>query len=161
LEDFRERIETQESLRRSQQYLTQKDYEAALKENERILSLSLNRPPSDEALFNLGTIYAHYENPRRNYEKSLFFFRTLVKNYPKSLLLDQAKTWAELLEENRRFNNELENIRQTVEKSERENQRLKRENQRVNSVIEGLKKMITKSKQVDIEVEQKKREEVR
>jgi len=161
------------------------DYEAAIKENEKVLSLSADNPPSDEALFNLGIIYAHYGNPQSNYGKSIYFFKKLLKDYPKSSLLGGAKIWAKLLEENQRFNKELEKLTQIIEKSKSENQRLnnkieenqrfnkelekltqiieksKSENQRLNNKIKGLKQMIAESKQVDIEVEQKKREETR
>jgi len=133
----------------------------------------------------LGIIYAHYGNPRNNYGKSIYFFKKLVKDYPKSSLFGEAKIWAKLLEENQRFNKDLEKLTQIIEKSKSENQRLnneiaenqrinkelekltqiieksKSEKQRLNNKIKGLKQMITESKQVDIEVEQKKREETR
>jgi tetratricopeptide (TPR) repeat protein len=161
------------------------DYEAAIKENEKVLYLSADNPPSDDALFNLGIIYAHYGNPQSNYGKSIYFFKKLLKDYPKSSLLGEATIWAKLLEENQRFNKELEKLTQIIEKSKSENQRLnnkieenqrfnkelekltqiieksKSENQRLDNKIKGLKQMIAESKQVDIEVEQKKREETR
>ena len=152
--DVMEKGETRDPLLRSKRYLVWGDYEAAIKENEKVLSLSADNPPSDEALFNLGIIYAHFGNPQSNYEKSIHFFKKLVKDYPKSSLFGEAKIWAKLLEENQRFNKELEKLTQIIEKS-------KSENQKLNNKIKGLKQMITESKQVDIEVEQKKREETR
>ena len=152
--DIIEHKEARDPLLRSKRYLVWGDYEAAIKENEKVLSLSADKPPSDEALFNLGIIYAHYGNPRNNYGKSIYFFKKLVKDYPKSSLFGEAKIWAKLLEENQRFNKDLEKLTQIIEKS-------KSENQRLNNKIKGLKQMIAESKQVDIEVEQKKREETR
>ncbi len=183
--DIIEHKEARDPLLRSKRYLVWGDYEAAIKENEKVLSLSADKPPSDEALFNLGIIYAHYGSPRNNYGKSIYFFKKLVKDYPKSSLFGEAKIWAKLLEENQRFNKDLEKLTQIIEKSKSENQRLnneiaenqrinkelekltqiieksKSEKQRLNNKIKGLKQMITESKQVDIEVEQKKREETR
>ncbi len=185
LHDIRKQKETRDSLLRSKRYLVWGDYEAAIKENEKVLSLSANNTPSDEALFNLVIIYSHYGNPQSNYGKSIYFFKKLLKDYPKSSLLGGAKIGAKLLEENQRFNKELEKLTQIIEKSKSENQRLnneiaenqrinkelekltqiieksKSEKQRLNNKIKGLKQMITESKQVDIEVEQKKREETR
>ncbi len=125
--DIIEHKEARDPLLRSKRYLVWGDYEAAIKENEKVLSLSANNPPSDEALFNLGIIYAHYGNPQSNYGKSIYFFKKLLKNYPKSSLLGGAKIGAKLLEENQRFNKELEKLTQIIEKSKSENQRLNNE----------------------------------
>jgi tetratricopeptide (TPR) repeat protein len=112
-----------EHLLRGQKLLAQGDYEGALKENQKVLSMSTSRPPEDEALFNMGLIYAHLGNPGKDVGKSVDFFNKLIKDYPKSPLAEQAKIWVEMLKEN-----------------------------------EALYLVIQKLKQVDIEVEEKKRE---
>ena len=112
-----------EHLLRGQRLLAQGDYESALNENQKVLSMCTQRSPEDEALFNMGLIYAHSGNPRKDLGKSLDFFNKLIKDYPKSPLAEQAKVWIELLKEN-----------------------------------EELNRVIQKLKQVDIEVEEKKRE---
>jgi len=112
-----------EHLLRGQKLLAQGDYEGALKENQKVLSMSTHRPPEDEALFNMGLIYAHLGNPGKDVGKSVDFFNKLIKDYPKSPLAEQAKIWVEMLKEN-----------------------------------EALSLVIQKLKQVDIEVEEKKRE---
>jgi len=100
----------------SQELLTGGDYEKALKENQKVLSLSAKRPPGDAALFNMGLIYAHDSNPKKDYKKSLGFFTKLIKEFPQSPLVEQAKIWVSVLD------------------------------------------VIEKSKQVDIEIEKKKKE---
>ena len=110
-------------LLRSQKQLAQGDFEGALNENQKVLSLSPRRPPEDEALFNLGLIYALCGNPKKDYEKSLGFFRRLIKDHPKSPFTEQAKAWVEMIQENQK-----------------------------------LSQVIEKSKQVDLEIEEKKRE---
>ena len=107
---------------RSQKLLAQGDFEGALNENQKVLSLSSRRSPEDEALFNLGLIYVLPGNPKKDIEKSLDFFRRLIKDHPKSPFTEQAKAWVEMIQEN----------------------------QKLNQVIE-------KSKQVDLEIEEKKR----
>ncbi len=102
------------------------DYPGALKENQKVLSLSGKKSPRDQALFNMGLIYAHAENPQRDIPKALHLFRKILKDYPGSPLTVEAKVFAGVLQENEKLN-------QTVEKS----------------------------KQVDIEVEEKKREKAR
>ena len=114
----------------SQKLLAEGKYEGALKENQRILSLSGQNPPGDEALFNIGLIHAHPGNTKKDYGKSLTFFRRLIKEYPQSSWVEQAKTWAGVLQEN----------------------------EKLSRSIEELSRVIEKSKQVDIEIEEKKRE---
>jgi len=130
LKEMEAKRETPEYFITAQKLLDQGDYEGALRENEKVLSLYDNIPPGDEALFNIGLIYAHYGYPKRDYKKSLDLFKRLVKTFPQSPLAGQAKLWIGILQENERLNRE----------------------------IEELNKTIKKSKQVDIEIEEKKKE---
>jgi len=104
--------EGREHILRSQKFLAQGNYEAAISENKKILSLPDSRSPKDEALFNLGLIYAHFGNPQQDLEKSIEFFKTLIKNYPKSPLTEQAKIWVEILQENEGLNHLLQRLKQ-------------------------------------------------
>jgi len=104
--------EGREHLLRSQKFLAQGNYEGAITENKKILSLPDSKSPKDEALFNLGLIYAHFGNPQQDLQKSVEFFKMLMKNYPKSLLADQAKVWVEILEENVGLNHLLQKLKQ-------------------------------------------------
>ncbi len=135
----------------AQKLLDQGDYEGSLKENLKVLSLFENNPPGDEALFNVGLIYAHYGNPKRDYKKSLDLFRRLVKLFSQSPLVGQAKIWIGILQENERLNREIEESNQMMKKSRQENEKLNRQ-------IEELNETIKKSKQVDTEIDEKKKE---
>ena len=117
----------------SQKLLAEGNYEGALKENQRILSLSGQNPPGDEALFNMGLIHAHPGYPKRDTTKSLALFRRLIKDYPPSPWVEQAKAWAAVLQEN----------------------------EKLSRSVEELNRVIEKSKQVDIEIEEKKREKAK
>lgn len=117
----------------SQKFLAEGNYEGALKENQRILSLSGKNPPGDEALFNMGLIHAHPGYSKRDYTKSLALFKRLIKDHPQSPWVEQAKTWAGALQEN----------------------------EKLSRLIEELTQVIEKSKQVDIEIEEKKREKAK
>jgi tetratricopeptide (TPR) repeat protein len=122
-EDYKE---VQEYVDRSQRLLATGDYERFINENQRVLSLPHPRSPKDEALFNLGLVYAHAGNPKKDFGRSLDFFKRLISEYPRSPLVEQAKIWVGILEE-----------------------------------YEGLTKVIDKLKQVDIEIEERKREKVK
>ena len=116
-------------LLRARELLEQQDYDGSLKEYQEILSLAGQNPPGDEALFNMGLIYAHSGNPKKDYGKSVGFLNKLTKGYPQSPFVVQARIWAGILQENEKLN-------QTVQK---------------------LNQMIEESKRVDIEIEEKKR----
>jgi len=121
-----EHAEVQEYVSRSQRFLAMGEYERFANENQRVLSLSNPRSPKDEALFNLGLVYAHAGNPKKDFGRSLDFFKRLINDYPRSPLVEQAKIWVGILEE-----------------------------------YEALSKVIDKLKQVDIEIEERKREKVK
>lgn len=123
----------QEHLLRARDLLEQRDYEGSIRENQKVLSLAGQNSPGDEALFNLALIYAHSGNPKKDYRKSINFFKKLTKDYPQSPFSIQARIWTGVLMEN-------EKLSQTIQK--------------LNQVIE-------ESKQVDIEIEEKKREKVK
>lgn len=110
------KVEAYQSLRRHKELLAQGDYDGAFTENLKILSLALHRPPEDEALFNMGLILAHPENSKKDYGKSLFFFKKLVADFPKSAWIDRAKIWSGILQENEKLNQTIETIRQMNEK---------------------------------------------
>jgi tetratricopeptide (TPR) repeat protein len=118
--------ESRESQTRSQRLLGMGDYERFINENQRVLSLSHSRFPKDQALFNLGLVYAHSENPKKDFGKSLDFFKRLINEYPKSPLFEEAKIWVAILQEH-----------------------------------EELNQVIQKLKQVDIEIEERKREKAK
>ena len=130
LKEMERRKEARGYLTTAQKLLNQGDYEGSLKENQKVLSLYENVPPGDEALFHAGLIYAHYGYPKKDYQKSMDQFKRLVKVFPQSPWVGRAKIWIEILQENERLNRE----------------------------IEELNKALKKSKQVDIEIDEKKKE---
>ncbi|MBI2360339.1 MAG: tetratricopeptide repeat protein [Deltaproteobacteria bacterium] len=128
-----ERDEAREALRLGQKLLARDDYEGSLREQQKALSLSMGRPPADEALFHMGLIYAHSGNPKKDYRKAVGLFQSLTRDYPGSPLLEQAKIWIGVLEAS---------------------ERLAQTNEKLSEMLERLKK-------VDVEIEQKRREKGR
>jgi tetratricopeptide (TPR) repeat protein len=91
------RLTSNVHLLRGQNFLLSGDYEKALKESQRILKMSAKSPLKDRALYNIGLVYAHYDNPDKDYKKSLGFFTKLIKEHPDSPLLGQARIWQSVL----------------------------------------------------------------
>jgi outer membrane protein assembly factor BamD (BamD/ComL family) len=123
--------------RKTQELLHKGDYESALKENQKVLFSHGSTEDKDLALFNIGVIYAHVGNPKKDFGKSVSSFKKLMDDFPQSPLYEQAKILTAILQENEKLN-------RAVEKLNEENKK--------------LEQMIEKSKQVDIEIEEKKRE---
>ena len=116
-------VEGRDPQTRSQRLLAVRDFEGFINENQRILSLARPRSSKDEALFNLGLVYAHAENPNRDFSKSLDFFKRLIHDHPRSPLVEQAKIWVGLLQEYASLNQVIQKLKQVdieVEKMKRE-----------------------------------------
>ena len=102
---------------RSQRLIVRGDFEGALEENQKVLSGYVSRPPADEAVFNMGLIYAHYGNPNKDYKKSILFFNKLLEGYPRSPLIGQAKIWIgvlQVIEKSKQVDIEIEKMKKKV-----------------------------------------------
>jgi tetratricopeptide (TPR) repeat protein len=106
------RNEAREHLLRGQAFLSQRNFDGALTEFQKVLSLPPDKPLKDEALLNMGLVYAHFGNPQRDIEKSLEFFKRLIKQYPKSALIEQARIWVGMLEENEKLSQVIQKLKQ-------------------------------------------------
>ncbi len=99
-------------LRRAAQLFDQGDYEGSLKENQWVLSRAGKNPPADQALFNMGLIYADAKNPKKDYENSLLFFGNILTDYPQSPLIEEAKIWIQVLRENEKLKEVIKEFRE-------------------------------------------------
>ena len=43
-------------------------------------------------------MYAHYANPKKDYQKARGCFTRMAKEYPRSPLVEEAKIWTSVLE---------------------------------------------------------------
>lgn len=133
------KVEAYQSLHRGKDLLAQGDYDGAFTENLKILSLALHRPPEDEALFNMGLILAYPENSKKDYGKSLFFFKKLMADFPKSAWIDRAKIWSGILQENEKLNQTIETIRQMNEKLKQVDRKIEEREEARESLVNSQK----------------------
>jgi tetratricopeptide (TPR) repeat protein len=117
--EVRERREANEHLQLAQVLLAKGDYEGSLRESRTVLALVKDESPSDAAVFNMGLVYANPKNPRKDNKQAMGFFNRVIKSYPDSPWVEQAKIWV--------------------------------------GVLDGVEKL----KQVDIDIEEKKRDRLR
>ena len=120
-------------------------YEAAYNENQKILQDGRGAP--DVALFNMGMISAHSANPKKNYPRALSSFRTLLIEYPQSPMIEPAKTWIQVLEE--------------YQKLADEKRALMKEREALVHEKDKLKYTVEKSRQVDVDIEKRRRDALR
>ncbi len=120
--------QTGQDLSKAKTLMAKGNYKAALRETEQILS-SNPQTRSDDALYLMGIIYAHPQNPRTNLDRSLESFRALIKKHPLSDLRREAEAWV----------SKLQKIKDMEEK------------------ILALKDQIDKLKKIDLGIEEKKR----
>ena len=124
---------------------SQGQYEAAYNENRKILQEGRGAP--DVALFNMGMISAHSANPKKNYPRALSSFRTLVAEYPQSPMIEPAKTWIQVLEE--------------YQKLADEKRVLMREREALVQEKDKLRYSVERSRQVDVDIEKRRRDALR
>ena len=118
-EEVRELREADTHLQLAQQLLGKGDYESSFKESQKALALARESSPGDAAVFHMGLIFAHPNNPKKDNKRAIGYFSRVIKSYPESPWLEQAKIWV--------------------------------------GVLDGVEKL----KQVDIEIEEKKRDRTR
>lgn len=126
------------------------DFLTSLKKNQEML----NRFPQkygSHALYMMGLIYANPENTYVNYEISIHFFKKLVKEYPDSVFKDKAKIWIWLLNQNMDYAEKVDKKNKRIDLLENELKTEKKE-------IINLQNQIKRLKEIDLGIEEKKRE---
>ena len=125
------------------------NFEVALKENQAALASGKDAP--DVALYNLGFIWAHPANPKRDTTKALHSFQTLVAEQPRSSLLGPAKTWIQVLEQQQKVAEERRKLMEEKRVLDKEREMLAQERQKLNYANE-------RSRQLDLEIEKRRRQ---
>jgi len=132
------------------------NYEAALKENQKLLSEG--KAPADIALYNMALIFACSLNPKKDYLKALDTFQKLVNQYPDSSFAEEVKVWIQVLEEHQKVADERQKFLVENRKFLEENRNLTREKEILSQEREKLKYTVEKSRQLDIEIEKLRRQ---
>jgi hypothetical protein len=144
------------------------EYEAAFREYQKAVVLLKKRPPADEALFFMGIIQAYPENPRKDIRRSIELMSSVITDFPQSLFLEPAKAWIGVLMKNEQLGKtneksvqEKETLAKEMDKLLKAHEKLVKDYEKMVRENERLNKMLEEYKQVDIEMEGKKREKGR
>ena len=89
---FSKNLQGQQLLEEGMDQMVSHRYEASMAKNLTVLN---DFPDSlaDQALFQIGLLYAHPGNPNQNYEKSLGSFNKISSEFSESRLRHQAQLW--------------------------------------------------------------------
>lgn len=130
-------------LLKGRKLFAQGDWDGALWENQRIINSFQGKSPMEEALYMIGLIHLHPDNPHKDFSKGLEAMRRLAKEHPGGYFSQQAKAWIILL--------------LIQEKTGKENEKLTKDLEKLGREHEKMSKMLEEYKKVDIEIEGKKR----
>jgi len=74
------------------------DFAAAATRNRQVLEDDATKPPADTALYDLGLILAHQDNPDRDFVLARSYFARLAEQFPASQFSEEAKAWISVLD---------------------------------------------------------------
>lgn len=172
LQEQSQRHEMSEALAAGNSLFARGDFDESLNMYQKVLVTARGKPPADLATYNMGLIYAHSKNPKRNLRKAMDAFDRIIRTYPDSPWVEQAKVWLGVLNDTEESKQEVEKAKQdleqsrqeleknraAIEKSRQEIDKSRLELEKTKQEIEKTKQVIEKSKQVDIEIDRKRRD---
>lgn len=165
--NFHKRWQAHKHLDFADKLIIKGDYELALKEDEEVLRLYPVGSPGDKALFHMGLIWAHPDNPRKDYNKTLECFQRIVSDFPDSALMEEVMVWVGAINNLISLESNIKDLEETVgeliNKSkdlEETESVLKKRIQDLERTASALKKQLNALKEIDIGIEEKKREDL-
>jgi len=167
-------------LSRARTSMAEGNYTAAFDENSEVLS----RFPltyGDRALLQMGILFAHPDNPGKDYDKSVAFFQRLLREFPRSKAREESLVWIMLIQETARKEKEIAELRGRIDEqraaTEEERRKadlmegslkesrektasLTRQVSELQKELDNLKNQIEELKKVDLGTEERKRKTI-
>jgi len=163
--DSNRQRDLRDGLANGHELLLRGDFLGSLKAFEGVSELANGQPPADEAVYNIGLVYADSRNSQNDRSKAIRSFNRIIAEFPASPWAEEARIWVGVLNEAEASRLELEKSKQIIEKFQQEvessRQALEKSRQDIENSrqeIDKIKQIIEKSKQIDIEIEQKRRD---
>jgi len=165
-------------LKEAEAFMVQGEYEASVSQSLRVLEAN---PMSlgDEALFQMGLLYAHPENPGADYGKAIGFFERVVTEFPLSEKRNEARLWLLILKNREEELGQLRRRAKAAEKAaEAKEEKLKllreelevreknlaeerKEIDQLQNRVAELEGQLARLKSVDLTIQEKKRAPIR
>ena len=125
--------------------LQQGDFEAARRECDIVLTQYPDRS-NDQALYLLGMVLVHPDNPRQDFQQAVICFQDIIGRYPDSGLVAASQTWLALIAQ-------LEARQRTVEDLEGASASLKKQLKDEKDKRIRLEERLQQMKAIDLTVE--------
>jgi hypothetical protein len=146
------------------------NYESSLKYNREVLG-QFPRTLGDQALFQMGLNYAHTKNPNPDNQESIECFQSIIEEFPKSSIRDEAEIWILFLQKTIENKIRFDSLQRQKENLKDQNEKLKEidmgiaqktiENKKRFDNLQhqntNLKDQIEELKKIDLGIEDKKR----
>ena len=172
LRDWREQRQSRELMLQGHSLFVHGDYEGAVKKYREAMILARHHAPADAASYNIGLVYAHPNNPERDNLKAIESFSKVISDHAQSPWVEQARIWVGVLQQAERSAQEaklsrevIEQSKETIERSRQDAEKFKlaaekskQEVDRTRQEMEKSRQLLERANQIDIEIEQKKRE---
>jgi tetratricopeptide (TPR) repeat protein len=155
--NFQKRWQGHKHLDQAEKLISKGDYKGALKEHEEVLRLFPGVSPGDRALFHMGLIWAHPDNPQRNYNKALECLQRLVGDFPRSALREEARVLVGTIGELIWCEGKIKDLEETVNALKKQ---LNAKTKDLEETVNALKKQLNALKEIDLGIEEKKREDL-
>ena len=170
--------EGEEDLARARSLMSQRLFEASFRESQEVLT-RYPQSQGDNALFLMGLIYSHPQNPKFDYQKSLGYFQRLEREFPDSNLRSEAEIWISALQKSlekeedikalnearnlkekeiARKKQEINRLRTQVESLQNQREVLQRLTGELDQQVRDLQKQIKQLKEIDLGIEEKRRD---
>jgi chaperonin cofactor prefoldin len=170
--------EGEEDIERARSLMRQGAFEASLRESQEVLR-RYPQSQGDQALFQIGLIYANLQNPNSDYERSLVYFQRLIREFPRSDLRSDAEIWILVLQKISEKDKDIEilkkiwnqkakelaekqedvsKLRNQVESLKNQTKSLEDQTGELGHQIKDLQKQIKQLKEIDLGIEEKKRD---
>jgi outer membrane protein assembly factor BamD (BamD/ComL family) len=170
--------EGEEDVTRARFLMSQGLFKASLRESQEVLR-RYPQSQGDQALFLMGLIYLHPQNPNVDYQKSLGYFQRLEREFPDSQIRSEAEAWISLLQKSLRMEEdikalnearnlkekeidrkkqEINQLRNQVESLQKQRELLQRLTGELDQQVRDLQKQIKQLKEIDLGIEEKRRD---
>ena len=179
-----EKWKPEEHLELSRHYMSKGDFKGSLEECQKAYDL-YPRSLGDQAMFQMGLIHAHPDNPERNYQNAQIAFETIIDKYPYSRFRGEAELWLKILAHERVINQrmigqkkelrlmqiQMQDLEKKLLKQQKSINRLKNRQKKIiynkdlqikekEKKISDLQRNIDQLKEIDLKIEEKKRKSV-
>jgi tetratricopeptide (TPR) repeat protein len=164
---FQKKWQGHKHLELAENLISKGDYEGALKAYDEVVRIFPDDSPGDSALFHMGLIWAHPENPQRNYKKALGCFRRFLRDFPRSALREEVRVWVSIINELIRCEGKIKDLEEEVSTVKTRLNGSKKEVNALKTRLNGLKEelntlqtRLNALKEIDIGIEEKRREDL-